>query len=68
MLSRISESDQGENLASARKRRTGYDEGRSYIQGFNKNNLFKNQTAIASDRANTIWIEALERGDAAIDR
>jgi hypothetical protein len=32
-----------------------------------KNNLFKNQGTVVSDRANTIWIEALEREDATIN-
>jgi hypothetical protein len=32
-----------------------------------KNNLFKNQGAVAHDRAKTIWIEALEGGDATIN-
>jgi hypothetical protein len=33
-----------------------------------KNNLFKNQLAVAPNRAKTIWIEALERGDTTINR
>jgi hypothetical protein len=33
-----------------------------------KNNLLKNQLAVASNRAKTIWIEALEKGDTTINR